>query len=699
MAYAEDKLLINRIRGHLRRLLNYRRMYDRKWLYYYRQLLSYREPQYYPDNITKRSNVFIPYQWSNVDTTVGRLCDAFFGFEPNFETRGRGLLDFEAAERMDLVLKYKLHQAQWEGAFDLMARTGCTYGPMAWKVDWNFSSDIVMEKVPVPLTQMDETGQEVPILGIDGQPMISHYVPQPKRVYKNCPKIVPIDVFDLLIDPDGKYIGCMTEKTLGQLKDEAESWKALNPPEEGNPQQDLYFPEALEEIENRIQKSDDFEAEDVLIRIAELWDTQNNTCILITTQDDAEVIGLKDQRAAIRTSSYSAFRRPLFGGGEPVLLWAGPNPFMHKRCPILYTSYTKLQNEPLGVGVIEPAADLVDRLSRFAGMIEDNWNLGVNSRVAYDINKAIDKDQLNYMNVPGGNVAFDGPPGDALFPIPHFTPPAGDYQILALFKGMIEMTSGISDFYGKGLGSPTNNDTATGITSVIQEQSMKFRAAIRNIAYDIMMPTLEMCASNIQQFITDEEEFLISDAQPGLPKRVQVRPEELIGNYSFQFAATYYMTNRVLLQRNMLALANVVAENPYVSLPDFTRELFKVFQIPNLQRVLRDPQTVQQEMAAQQAQQLMLQEIQAEEESRRQKEQTVVAGVVGAAGKAAVAKAGPRPSRATGGKEGRPRRPQQPEGKIPGGGPTSVMRSMSQALGGNALGLEGLGEKSIGGLG
>src|SRR4029077_5025430 len=111
---------------------------------------------------------------------------------------------------------------------------------------------------------------------------------------------------------------------------------------------------------------------------------------------------------------------------------------------------------------------------------------------------------LNSFNVPGGKVGVSGNPNDVILPLPMKTPNAQHYQILELYKGMIEQTSGVSDFYSKGVGSPKGNRTATGINQVIGESNFRFKLFIRNLELDIWQPMLEMVSSMILQFLPDQ---------------------------------------------------------------------------------------------------------------------------------------------------------------------------------------------------
>jgi hypothetical protein len=661
------KQLVQNVNDKLTRMKNFRRQFDRKRSEFYRQYLGQRDQALYPDNATKRSNTFVPYPYSNVETIVSRTMDAHFVYDPWFECKGRTNADAGAAENMQLVLEKKFKESKFIQHFEELVRNICIYGHGAMKIDWDWDYDHIISAEPIPaMLPNPQTGQLEPVVNpMNGQPVILGYQPVEKKVPRARPKFIPIDIYDLLIDPDGGVIAHMTERTFGQMMRESEQ----------NPK--LYYPEAMQELASRL--ASEKEPENVIIRMAEFWDELAGTCTLMTYGDDAEAISWKDLRFSHRTgNSYSSFRRKVYAG-PPILLWHGENPFMHKRAPIVHTSYSKLPNEVYGIGAVESIADLTESLNRFVNMVTDNWNLGINRRYAYDVNADIDHEALNSFNVPGGKVAVNGDPSKVLKELPTHTPVAQDYMIVELYKGMIEMTSGVSDFYSKGVGSPTGNRTATGIANVINETNLRFKMFIRNLEVDVLQPILEMGAVMVQQFITDEVEVMLTDTPPGVPKFYQVPPEKLLGGLDFDLVAANYASNKVIKQRNLLALSNLIAGSPYVREREAILELAKVFEVRNIERFLKTDEEVSAEQQAmlQQQMQMMIFETMLQTESA-----------------ARVAQARPRPAGAGQGKGGgRPRGVQQ-EGKIPGAGLSSAIRDFAQGMGANSLGLEGLGEIS-----
>lgn len=715
---SEQAQVVRRAVNVLTRLRYFRRQYDTRRAYYYRQYIGFRDRRLFPDNLTPRSNTFVPFPHKNVETIVSRVMDAFFALDPYFEARKRGVTGEGDADAMQWVMLTGLHRANLQTQVEQLVRNICIYGFSGISVDWDFDYDVVDGPEPIyfhaPIID-PQTGQPVidpqtgqpqlqpmPYLGQDGQPIQMGTRHVTKKVPRNCPKISCIDVYDLMVDPDGTYVARAIEKTLGQMKREAET----------NPT--LYDTASFERLVTSVTALHKENPDGVLIRLAELWDNSAKTVTLITFGDDAEATTWKDLRYSYRNANYSSFKRHIYTG-SPVLLHYGPNPFAHKRANILYTSYTKLPNEVYGIGVVEKSSDLSDGVNNFVNMIADNWNAGINKRYAYDTQADIDHEALNMANVPSGKVAVTGDPSKVLFPLPSFTPAQGDYAIIDLYKGMIDMVTGVSDLNSSAGMAQASGSTGVGVSQVLSESNYLFRMFIRNLEEDILQPLLEMVSSMYQQFGTDELEFEITGAPPEIPKYGRVPLEKLLGSYDFDFVGANYATDKVVRQRQLMAFYGVASQSPYLNQGMFLRELGKVMGIANATRLLKPDQQVA--METQQAQQTQAQ-MAVLEKLLDTESKTLIAQIRNAKHQGGEQDA-KQTAHATAAQEeierilyedvferlgleqppGQPAPPKNPggrpahmqhEGKIPGQNLEGIVRSQAQSQGANGLGLEGI---------
>lgn len=670
--------ITNKNISHLRRMRYFRKQYDQRRAYFYKQYLGQRDQRFYPDNITPRSNTFVPYPFANVESIVSRVLDAFFSYEDWFEAKGRSAQDEPAAEKMQVVLLRLFKRAEFVKHFESLVRNIVIYGHAAMKVDWDWGYDTVTYSQPIPAIGPD--GQPLVQPTIDPntmqpimQPVILGYQPAQKQVPRNRPRFLPIDVYDLLVDPDGGIMAHLTERTLGQMvREQTMSLQASMQDPQTKP---LYIPEAFDMLVKRVSENvrPPENPMDTVIRLAEVWDEYSQTQSVMTYGEDAEAISWKDLRASYRAAGYSPFKRKVYAG-VPLLLYHGQIPFMHQKAPIVMTNFIRLPNEIFGLGAIEVISDLTEGLTKFVNMITDNWNLGINHRYAYDINADLDHESLNSFNVPGGKIGVVGDPSKVVMPLPFFTPAPGDYQILEVYKMMIENASGVSDFYSKGVGAPAGNKTATGISNVMQESNYRFKMFIRNLELEILQPALTMCASMVQQYIKDPMEFQITGEFPSIKKWVTMTPEELIGTLDFDLVAANYASNRIIRQRNLLALFNLAAQSPFLNQYEALKELFKAFEVRNTNKLLFTPPQVQMMQMQQQKQEI---------------DMMLLQGMVDTESKARIGQSKPQPMGKD--KEGRPRKAQF-EGKIPGAGLMSHIKDFAQSMGANSLGLEGMGQ-------
>lgn len=731
------------VAAELKRMRYFRRQYDLRRAHYYRQYLGQRDDKFYPDNVTKRSNTFVPYPFSTVENIVSRTSDAFFSMEEWFEVKAKPPYSQEQqADQMQVALTDKLHKTDLISAFEQLVRNLVIYGQNAIKVDWDFGTTTVVSREPIyaqepvmqpvmnpltggPLMGPDmqsvqqpaidpQTGQPAmrPIMGPDGQPLIIGWKAKQEQVPKACPRFTVIDVYDYLYDPDGAYEAHLTERTWRTLKEEqASSLQAMLTDPNRQP---AYFQEGLDQLESRLSNEEN--ADEIVIRLAEFWNRNDNTWTIMTFGEDPEGISFKDLRASFRATAYSPYKRRIYGG-ESILLFDGDNPFYHKRSPILHTDFIKLPNEAFGLGAIEIISDLSEALNRFVNMISDNWNIGINHRYAYDINAEIDHESLQRFNTPGGFVGVVGDPNKVISPLPQFTPAPGDYQILEIYRPMIEMAAGVSDFYNKGVGGRSGgNKTATGIQQIIGESNYRLKMFIRNLEVDILQPLLEMCASMIQQFVDRPWDANNPQAGvPGQPPTISVDPKELIGTYQFNIVAANYASSKIVRQRNLMALAQIMKDNPYINVEVATKELLRTFEIKHIDQIMKSQQQVQQDQQQQMQMQLMMQQMQHQQEiekiqAKGQADAMVAAnspspiapggspiepghvpnsaadkkkkpgGPGGAPAQAAAKGAGRGP------KSGRPAKAQF-EGKLPGASETTIAKKMGGDIGAAGLGL------------
>jgi len=662
------------VKALLQRMYSFRRPLEARWDALHKHLVGYAPTPTFPDG-SARANVVVPYDFSNVRHVRASVTEALFGLDPPFETLPAGRADEEAARHMQPVLELMaLRRGRLRAAFSDFTGMLATYGWASFDVGWDWDCDLVYDWVDRPV----QPGPGTPpgLVGQDpqsGQPLVLHPLtgmPAMERVRvltpvpRNRPKYTALDVYDVLVDPDGACVAKLYDKTIPQMIRENMIAKAAG--------YELYSEDALQALARKVlENGDTAEDRNAILRVAEVWNVIDGTFTLSVTDEDLSSLNYKDQRYVNRSTTYTQYRRRI-ARVENTLLAAGYNPYAHCRVPVLFTSYTKIPGEVYGMGVIEPVYGLTEALNGNLSRLADKLNIGLNQRFIYDASRNVDLGDLQDVNVPNALIASYGDPSNYLYEIPVTVPTPGDYGLLPLYQSAIEVGANVSDAYHRGVGTPTGNSTATGIQSVIQESNKGISLLVRQVSEDILEPALQMTASNIQQFITDEIEVRITDEPPMIPKVqsqfLAVKPSDLAGNYDFRIPGAVYMENRFVLQNNARMLFEMKAKlfPEWIKPAESMEELDRIHRIPYPHRFVK----TQEEVDAERAQQFQ--------------QQAILAAITG---NAEVEKEKVKASAKGGGSErsSTPKRPQKTVDETTGG-----TRQFAQRMGSNALGTGGL---------
>src|SRR5258707_15378782 len=91
--------------------------------------------------------------------------------------------------------------------------------------------------------------------------------------------------------------------------------------------QPAYFQDGLDALQGRLANEEN--SDEIVIRLAEFWNKNDNTWTIMTFGEDPEGISFKDLRASFRATAYSPYKRRIYGGGN-LLLFYGDNSFFLK---------------------------------------------------------------------------------------------------------------------------------------------------------------------------------------------------------------------------------------------------------------------------------------------------------------------------------------------------------------------------------
>lgn len=236
------------------------------------------------------------------------------------------------------------------------------------------------------------------------------------------------------------------------------------------------------------------------------------------------------------------------------------NPYWHKRKPFLVPRLIRVVNEFYGRGVME----VIDRVQY---MMNDIVNQSMDS-VQYELNPIviIDPGAVAFPNSirvhPGAKWLGDHTGIE-------FTKPASvasiGFATLNMLQGYIQDFSGANAAQqgqpaARGRGRVQN--TATGMTTILQQGSMGISQVIEDLEQQFGEPMLEMAYSLLEQFFDDKIMMRILGRRgaPLLQKEIDIT--DIIGDYEFRWQGSVALRNRQVMGQQMINFLNIARGFP-----------------------------------------------------------------------------------------------------------------------------------------
>ena len=273
---------------------------------------------------------------------------------------------------------------------------------------------------------------------------------------------------------------------------------------------------------------------------------------------------------------------------ERFLARAADNPFNHRQKPLLAYRPTPDLHYFHAPGKAEIAHQMQVAANRFVNHQLDAADLGVHPTMLYDRNKGINT--RNLWVGPGRVIGVDGPPGDAIVPVPFNA--AGIQIGSEMTRSMwnfIQMGTGVLDDTVMGIDSG-GSDRQTAREFMGRREASGTRLMLESVLYDTQY--LEklanmFCAMNLQ-FLELPREVLIlgqnaiKDPVTGKPidtSRVEIDGSVLERQYAAKANGTTMSMSLENQKANMmLVLQTIAGAQPAVAgainMTNFVRELF-----------------------------------------------------------------------------------------------------------------------------
>jgi hypothetical protein len=536
----------------------YREQYETNWLECARQYLSHSNQKLYPDGKTKRSNVFVPYAFANVEGVVSRVADVTVPNAEWFSETGSETQDTVNASKLYKLMKYGHRKGNFRARFEDFLRVWATYGCALAKVYWLRTSERKVQYVPLEeapnqiAMTMAEESEEYPVFE----------TLSPFEVYVD-PAASSVEEARYIIHAPGEGV------TVSHIESLAK--------------RGIYKEEALSGLKEALGES---YKPSTLVRIFEYW--TNDEVWTVTGLDRGGQEGQNDELHSYRDASQSTFVK-VQDVGE-IILRNGVNEYKHGRKPFVGDSYTRLPGQVYGIGIIEPNKKLQSTLNTMVNMIVDNWNQGINRRYVQSLDRVEDPTQFYMANIPGGVINSYGDADKAIFPLPSFAPTTQEFTIVDLMKSMIALSSGQEDFYSRGMGSGRSNRTAGGIAAVMDQLSYRFKDAVRNLEDRVLVPTLQMEAIMWQQFTPVERQVRITGEEP-----MMVQPEEIRKEFDFVPSAASNMFSRQETLQGLAQYAQLFGNSPFTDQFELASAFADLVKLPPKIVIPKPPGLLSQE--------------------------------------------------------------------------------------------------------
>jgi hypothetical protein len=448
-------------------------------------------------------------------------------------------LDYAWCERMNIP--YHAH---------LWIKQCLIYGYSPAKVTWKKNSRKTKMNMPINIFGMT--------LG---------YLPREvEQVLYNAPKFDLIDIFDFWIDPvasgieDARYViqrSYLTKEELEQKEEEGlyRNVKLLIDREGAN---------ADENKQKRLSSiglGGGQQRYEGLYQVDEYW--EDNRLIAV-------------------------------GDGE-ILLHDGDNPYWHGQKPFVELIDQPIMFETYSIGEIEPIEYLQSELNTLRNMRMDNLNMSINRMWVRRRNADIDDADL--ISKPNGIVDVDDINSDIrelqMTPV---NPQA--YQEDGTIKRDMENATGVFD-HTRGAQTGTDS-TATEVIRLQNSAEARFYEKVMLMEAVGFKRLAHLTCSLAQQFVVNTEEIPLVTGDE--TQFMQVDPTKIAGQYDYITVSSSMdsLANKDVKRQSLMTLHGVIRDSPFVNMQEFTKLLFKAFEIREIDSLLLSPEQLQQMMIQQQ---------------------------------------------------------------------------------------------------
>lgn len=486
------------------------------------------------NQVTGRSNLFIPYPWAIVESELPRLA----GKLPRIRVFPRKEIDRSKVERRQDFLYYVFDRMGFLKTQTLWLRQFAIYGWSPLYAFWRMENSPILTKVS------DEAGNVQ---------LVKKIVPKYDDFWSKV-----LDVWDCYLQP-------------GATETEESDW--------------FMFSEwvSINDIKQRVDDGLFYEEALTYAKEGKGMDTSESGRI----NRDALIAQSKD------TSKYAYGKyeilycfengRVIASLNRSVLAMVGDNPNPLQEKPIINCNLMPLINEQLGIGTIEELAGLPDKLNALSNSRLDNISLQLGK--VFLGNRNAQCDWENFV-MDSGNIIFTDDLEHTVKELEFSDQGASSEREVLTTKEEMQFTSGVSD-YIVGVKSGTRlSDTATGVSTIVRESNARY--ALKQASYESgALKKLVTWADAYSSLYTTDVKRVAIQGPDGL-KAFDMSPEDLMWEADIMVEpGSSAPLDQITRREGLTNLLDRVMRMPtIVDLPKFVRELLESYDFRNADELI-----------------------------------------------------------------------------------------------------------------
>lgn len=562
--------------------------YKDLWQRCYKRYRNYVDKLYDPNTgreIKDRSNISIPYTFTQVETVLPRLVESLFAARPYVTVKGREPGDEENAKNMETLLDWQMNERlDIQDIFHKGLKEMCIYGTAVAYVGWKYKErkvirrqlQTLLDENNNPIIEVDPTtGEEVEIA--------DYAAVEVTETVWDDPDVKFIDLGLFFVDPnatdidDARYCGHVAYLTKSELEEMAERDESMKlkwdeiPKDyrKNNVRNERMAAVGLPSVQEENVHDDD----DRLYEVHYYW------------EDDKEVI--------IINRAY--------------LAKDGENPYWHKKKPYVKDVYTEVPHEFYGIGLVEMIEDLQDELNAERNMRIDYR--AMNLRRMWKVRRGANIKLSDLRWRQNGIIRVDEM--DDLQEIETANIGSDSFNQEGVIKQDIRDTTGAHDVV---MGTSGGSATATETMTKDNNASIRFRLIISSVEKRLLVGVTNLMIKNNQQFIDRDLVFRVTGEED---EWVEMSPEDIQGQFDLMAAGSSVepLANKEAFKQRMIELYGVLSSDPFMQMyPEKRRNLLKkvleAFDIKNTEELLPSEEDLMMEQQMMQEQQMIEQQLQ-----------------------------------------------------------------------------------------